>query len=280
MRAHGTGPALARDRAVLIRLARHRVLSLFQLGRLVFPGLHRSQVSRRIATLVRGGWLTTWDQPVALGGRPRFVVPTTPGLLWALERIEAQVAAHPYAQLVGTMLRRDGRRPLPLVRGVVPPWLRHLAEVNDVLLSLQVDPALAVVWASSWNRPLPMASHGVALPQPDGVVVLASESGPSALVFVEHDRGGESLRHFRLSKVDRYRQLAQRPALLAELTGFRAFRVLVTVRTGDPSATAQRLVELGRCASERLAGSIFHFASVEVDSPDAGGLVACGPPRL
>ncbi len=273
MRARGSGPGLPRDRAVLIRLARHRVLSLAQVQQLVFPGLHRSRVSRRVGALEREGWVSTWEQPVNRGGRPRLVLPTTQGLRWALGRLEAETAIYPYARLVGTMLRRDGRRPLPFQRGVAPPFLAHMHEVNDVLISLCADPALAVTWVSSWNRPLPNTSHGLPLPQPDGVVVVSPGDGAAELVFLEHDRGGESLVHFRSRKIDRYRQLAKRPGLLADLTGFHAFRVWVTVRAGEAAATAERIAELGRCAKARLAGPLFAFAAFDPDRPVARDLL-------
>jgi len=192
-------------------------------------------------------------------------------LRWALERIEAEVAPFPCAKVVATMLRRDGRRPLSFQQGVMPPWLAHLREVNDVLVSLQTAPAVTVAWASSWNRPLPNVSYGVPLPQPDGVVVLAPGSGRADLLFIEHDRSSNSLNHFRRC-VDRYRQLAQRPGLLAGLTGFRAFHVLVTVRAGDPPATAKRIADLEGCARVRLAGSLFTFASA--DSLCSAGAIA------
>jgi len=222
--------------------------------------------------------VTVWEQPVELGGRPRLVIPTIQGLRWALGRIETETTADPCARLVTTMLRRDGRRPLPFRRGVVPPFLAHLQEVNEVLITLLADPALTVTWASSWNRPLPNTSHGVALPQPDGVVVFSTPGGEPELAFIEHDRGGESLAHFRASKVDRYRQLAQHPGLLADLTGFPRFRVWVTVRTGDATQTADRIAELEQSVRARLARSLFTFAAFDQDHPVGGDLL--GLPRL
>jgi len=166
------------------------------------------------------------------------------------------------------MLRRDGRRPLPLVRGEVPAWLTHLTEVNDVLTVMQGTSG-EIVWASSWNRPLPNASNGLTLPQPDGVVVRRTNDGDVQVLFMEHDRGGESVRHFRSRKVGRYRQLAQRPGLLLDLFGVRAFHVLVTVNAGNPDLTARRIGELRTCATSGLAGGLFTI--VPADSVRAPG---------
>ncbi|MGV8041516.1 MAG: replication-relaxation family protein [Thermoanaerobaculaceae bacterium] len=271
VRARGEGPGLPRDRAVLVRLARHRLLSLKQLNRLTFAGLHRSRVSRRVSALVRTGWVRTWDDPRGVGGHVRFVAPTVAGLRWALHRIEEATRSSSYARLISTMLRRDGRRPLPLVRAEVPAWLTHLTEVNDVLTVMQGTSG-EIVWASSWNRPLPNASHGMTLPQPDGVVVRRAGDGAVEVIFMEHDRGGESVRHFRSRKVDCYRQLAQRPGLLLDLVGVRAFHVLVTVNAGGPDLTARRIEELRTCATTGLAGGLFTI--VPADSIRALG----GPP--
>lgn len=268
MRARGLGPDLPRDRAVLIRLARQCLLSLSQIHQLVFAGLDRSRVSRRLGKLARQGWLTLWEQPVDRGGRPRYAAPTAAGLRWALDRITAETAPFPYARLIATMLRRGPRRPLPLTRGVVPPHLAHLREVNDVLISLQLDRAAGVVWVSSWNRPLPISSHGVHLPQPDGVVIRRGGNAP-ILHFLEHDRGVESLEQFRTRKVDRYRELARRPGLVSELTGVPGFRVCVTVRTGKSSSTAARIAALRRCAQTRLAGPLFTFVGADLGVPPA-----------
>lgn len=268
VRARGSGPSLPRDRAVLIRLARHRLLTLTQLHILTFAGLHRSRVSRRVSALARSGWVTTWDDPRGVGGRVRYVVPTVAGLRWALRRIDEMTRTSTYARLVSTMLRRDGRRPLPLVRSVAPAWLGHLAEVNNVLMEMQGTDS-TIVWASSWNRPLPNTSHELALPQPDGVVVRRADDGVVDLLFVEHDRGGESVRHFRARKVDRYRHLAQRPGLLLELLGVRTFRVLVTVNAGGPDLNARRIVELQTCATAGLAGGLFTI--LPADSAHAPG---------
>ena len=272
-RAHGDGPGRPRDRAVLVRLVRHRLLSLAQLHRLTFAGLHRSRVSRRVSALARSGWVTTWDDPRGVGGHVRFVVPTVVGLRWALRRIEETTRNSSYTRLISTMLRRDGRRPLSLVRSEVPAWLAHLAEVNDVLTEM-IGTTREIVWASSWNRPFPNASHGVALPQPDGVVVLRADAGVVELLFVEHDRGGESVRHFRSRKVDCYRHLAQRPGLLMELFGVRAFRVLVTVSAGGTDLSARRIEELRTCATAGLAGKLFTIVAAESVRTPGGPLAS------
>lgn len=273
VRAPDSGPVRPRDRAILLRLARHRILSLTQVHRLVFPGLDRSRASRRIAALVRGGWVRRWELPVPVGGRPTFVLPSATGLRWALDRLAD--AAEPWVsgRLVATMLRRSDHRPLAFTRGTTPPSFPHLHEVNEILVALALDPSLAVLWASSWNRPLPNTARGVALPQPDAVVVVAFHGAEPTLLFLEHDRGGENLDHFRTRKVDRYRALAQRPALTAELTGFRAFRVCVTVQTGDPLRTAARAGALRACIASRLAEAWLHVVEVDPGTLNAALLL-------
>jgi len=215
-----------------------------------------------VSALTLGGWVSTWDDPQCIGGRSRYIVPTAKGLRWALRHIEEAMRGATYARLLATMLRRDGRCPLPLTAGIHPPWLGHLVEVNNTLATLQVTGT--VVWSSSWNRPLPFVSHGVTLPQPDGVVVRRVADDHDELTFLEHDRGGESLRHFRARKVDCYRALSQRPALLEELTGYRTFRVLVTVRAGDPDLNERRVEDLQRCASAGLTRGLFTIVPADL----------------
>lgn len=278
VRARGSGPSLPRDRAVLIRLARHRLLTLTQLHILTFAGLHRSRVSRRVSALARSGWVTTWDDPRGVGGHVRFVAPTLTGLHWALRRIEETTRSSAYARLISTMLRRDGRHPLPMVPGEVPAWLTHLAEVNSVLTEMQRT-SREIIWASSWNRPFPNASHGLALPQPDGVVVCRADDGVVDVLFLEHDRGRESVRHFRARKVDCYRHLAQRPGLLMDLFSIRAFRVLVTVNAGSPDLNARRIIELRTCATTGLAGGLFTIVPADSARAPCGQLASPGDQR-
>lgn len=255
------GPDLPRDRAVLIHLARLRLLLMPQLGRLAFAGRDRSRVSRRVRTLERGGWVTTWEERAVIGGRPRYVLPTREGLRWALRRLEEETRTSPYARLVETMLRRDGRVPLPLLPGSAPAFLPHLRQTNELVVALQSQPGLGVCWASSWHRPLPNRAFALALPQPDAVIVSMTADETYRLAFLELDRGHESLRHFARTKADHYRALVQRPALLRELTGFDTFEVWVAVDAGE--RTARRIEDLARVARECFTERLFRFRSLE-----------------
>jgi len=243
--AHGRlGPALPRDRAILLRLARLRVLSLAELQALVFLGRDRSRLSRRLSRLEEAGWLQRWEEPRARGGRFRFVVPTATGLTWALGQLSETTRDTREARLVSTMLRAGRMAPLVLPPGRIPSFLPHLRDVNALLVAALRSSALHVAWASSWPRAFPSAPAR-RLPVPDGVLVLAPHDGSRQLVFLEHDRATESLRSFARTKLARYRLLTTRPGTLEELTGHRAFRVLVTVG-GDPAVASGRLRALRR----------------------------------
>lgn len=264
--AHGVaqtpahGPALPRDRAILIRLAKMRLLSLPQLQRLVFAGRHRTRLSYRLSALARQGWIRLWEEPLIRGGRPRYVVPTLAGLRFGLAQLERSQQPFRHAQLLATMLRNDRRLPIPLTDGVTPAFLNHQREVNDILISLGSSQGSTVTWASSWHRPFPNSFHGLRLPQPDFVVVVA-EGDERSLILGEHDRGHESLAHFAEAKITRYRDLARQAAVLKELTGFDAFTVLVTVNDALAKNSEARIEKLRRAALEGFAANLFSFAS-------------------
>ncbi len=262
--AHGRlGPTLPRDRAILLRLARLRVLSLAELEALVFLGRDRSRLSRRLSRLEEAGWLQRWEEPRARGGRFRLVVPTATGLAWALARLSETTRDTREARLVSTMLRAGRMAPLVLPPGRVPAFLPHLRDVNALLVAALGSSALHVTWASCWPRAFP-SSPARRPPVPDGVLVLAPHDGSRQLVFLEHDRATESLRSFSRTKLERYRLLASRPGILEELTGFRAFRVLVTVG-GDPAAASGRLRALRRLVREAFVERLIQVvAATEV----------------
>lgn len=257
--AHGAlGPALPRDRAILLRLARLRVLSLAELQALVFCGRDRSRLSRRLSRLEEAGWIQRWEEPRARGGRFRLVVPTATGLAWALGQLSETTRDTREARLVSTMLRAGRMAPLVLPPGRVPAFLPHLRDVNALLVTALANPALRVAWASSWPRAFP-SSPARRFPAPDGVLVLAPHDGSRQLVFLEHDRATESLRSFARTKLERYRLLATQPGTLEELTGHRAFRVLVTVG-GDPAVASGRLRALRRLVREAFAERFIQVA--------------------
>lgn len=259
-------PRVPRDRAILIRLARARVLALPELAVLAAPGRHRSRISRRVSALERAGLVSVWEEPRRFGGRPRLVLPTRAGLRWALERLRVCSAGLVHERLLSTMLASDRREPLTLPIDRIPSWLPHLLEVNAVLAELQTNRDLAVTWASSWFRPFPNRAYGVRLPQPDAVILLAPENSPRRFVFLEHDRNTESLPTFA-RKVDRYRTLSQRPALLCELTGFDASEVWVTVAAGD--RTERRIEDLRRIARASYAERLLRFMPFKSGRPNA-----------
>jgi len=98
-------------------------------------------------------------------------------------------------------------------------------------------PELRVLWASSWERPFGRGQDAALLPQPDYVLVI-ERSGSPVLVFGEHDRGHESLAHFRTAKADRYAPFALLTDAAAALFGIPTVEVWVTVT--DPAARMPR----------------------------------------
>jgi hypothetical protein len=113
-------------------------------------------------------------------------------------------------------------------RGKTPAFLMHQRDVNRLCLSFRATLGKRLLWLSAFDRPFPNRVHGIAMPQPDFVLVIAGDRGPE-LVFGEHDRGSESLAHFREAKVERYAELASLPSFCRDTFGFATFRVLVTV---------------------------------------------------
>jgi hypothetical protein len=212
---------------VLLEIARYRLVSFAHLKEFLFSNRHSSVLTRRMQALVRAGFLTTWDEHLARGGHPRFALLTPKGLTWAMETLRASAARRPHDQLVGFMLRTRTRRPLTLAPHTAPPFLPHQVETNGLAATFARTPALGITWASAWHRPFPNAIRGVALPQPDAVLVQASSDGPR-LFFLEHDRSQESPGSFAERKTQRY-QLLLDLGLACELLGFASFTVLVTV---------------------------------------------------
>src|SRR6266545_1576431 len=65
-----------RDRAVIRYLVLLRLLTYDQLHRLMFPSADKSIARRRIRSLARAGWLTTWEASSRHGGHTRYAHPT------------------------------------------------------------------------------------------------------------------------------------------------------------------------------------------------------------
>lgn len=240
-----------RDRAVRLALARHRVLSFRQLRRLVFPELTAQRVGQHLHRLAVNGWLRIWEDASQLGGRPRYALLTRRALAVALDELRAERPEQSTAHLASIMLPRSPRRPLRFTARVTPAFLPHQRECNDLLIAFAEMPGVRLLWATALDRPFPLRAAGIALPQPDYVLVL-EHGGRASLVFGEHDRGHESLAHFRAAKAERYAALAARPELARELFGFATFRVWVTVldaRSGAPLRRLARLVHVARAAA-------------------------------
>ena len=219
-------PISPRERAVLELVARLRLVPLGLVHRTLFSDVSRQVVGRLVGRMTRRGWLRTWAEPTASGGNPRWLLPTAAGRSAGLGMALGSAVGTPAARLVATMLPSARTRPLELTPRIVPPFLRHQQEVATLLVRLAQ--ARGALWYSAWDRPLPQAGLPIALPQPDGVLVLPGATGPE-LVFLEHDRGMESPAHFARAKAERYAELAVRPDLCQRLFGFPSFRLAVTV---------------------------------------------------
>jgi len=104
----------------------------------------------------------------------------------------------------------------------------HQRDVNRLCIGFRATLGKRLLWFAAIDRPCPNRVNGIAMPQPDFVLVVAGDRGPE-LVFGEHDRGSESLTHFREAKVERYAELASLPSFCQDIFGFATFRVLITV---------------------------------------------------
>lgn len=253
------------DREALLALARCRILSFDQLRRMVFPHLSPQRVGQRLQALAADGWLDVWEDVSRIGGRPRYALPTTRALVLAHDSLQASSAGMPTERIAALLLRARPRRPLVLPPRATPAFLPHQRECNDLLIAYRRIPNARLLWSTTLDRPLPLHAAGVALPQPDYVLVLEQHGAPM-LVFGEHDRGHESLAHFRRTKAERYAELAARPELVRALFGFERFVVWVTVldaRAGAPLRRLETLVHVARdvAASDVMAFTIAGWAA-------------------
>jgi hypothetical protein len=231
-----TAAALAalpsRDRSLVLAVARMRVLTYGQAGRLLFPGRHASIVTRRARALVRAGWLRRVRPRVARGGAPSYLLPSARGLAASLDFLRAETDGTAHSVLVRRMVPTRPRKPLACAE---TSSLAHQREVNELLVAYARAPELHVLWASSWERPFGRGPDAALLPQPDYVLVL-ERAGAPVLIFGEHDRGHESLAHFRAAKADRYAPFA----LLPDAAAFGIPTVEVWVTVTDPAARMPR----------------------------------------
>lgn len=247
-----------RDLEIITALARFRLLSFEQVHRRFFAGRSKQAARHRLRLLEHRGWIRSWREPVVLGGHPGYAMPSDMGLAFARDRILALIRGTEVQRLVEFMLPlRDGK-PLKLVPGIVPPFLAHQRECNHLALRFIEAFGNALLWISTWERPFPNSSSGLALPQPDLVFVFRDNDG-SHLVFLEHDRGYESLEHFSRAKVERYAELAVRPELSMELFGFERFDVWVTVIDPRFRRPLDRLRALSRVVLRAGVDHLFAF---------------------
>lgn len=242
------------NRALVLAVSRHRLLSLEQVGRLVFANRTLQAIGQRVGRLREAGWLRTWDQPVASGGRPRFVLPTPRALRWACNEFRTGTRGTPAEALVATMFPARPPLPLSMEDGVTPPFFQHQEQTNDLTIAVATRSGLPLLWSSTWERPLPSKADGITLPQPDAVFLVNSARGPR-LVLLEHDRGMEPVPHFRATKTARYADLVARPDLCARLFGTSVVEVWVAVLDAREHRPLRRLEALRATASaERMTG--------------------------
>jgi hypothetical protein len=235
-----------------------RLLSYDQLRRLVFPSKDGSVLRRRGLLLEKDGWLQSWDAPVAHGGRIRYVHPTRRALRWAIDSLAARTKGEPWAPLVRLMLPRSGRKPLMLGDGTIPKWLPHQREVNHLVTSIATSQTRRVLWASSWDCPLPSRAGMFTLPQPDYVLIEEREGAPQ-LIFGEHDRATEPVERFIARKVELYAALARFPEACQQHFGLRSFQVHVSVIDTLKRAPIERLRALHAAAGMSAAPGLFRF---------------------
>ncbi len=252
-------PPTDRDGAILETLTRLRLLSYPQLRRAFFPGRSLEAVGQRVRKLAQAGWVTIFEHRALRGGHPRYVLPTTRGQAFGVGAVRSAAEGAPHAALVELMLPAGPKGVLELAAGAQPPFLAHQRECNHLALTLELAGPVPVLWASTWDRPFPPRLRDVAMPQPDCVFVL-EVSGVPRLVFLEHDRGQESLAHFAAAKVERYAELAARPALCAELLGFSTFAVWVTVLDARFHRPIRRLRALAGVVRRAGAGDLLSFS--------------------
>lgn len=244
----------ARDQSLLRHLVFLRLLTYSQIHRLIFSSVDPSFARRRIRQLAKSGWLNTWEPPSRSGGHVRFAHPTQRTLRDVLSAIDASPAC---ARTVQLMLPRTKRRPLQL-GDVIPKWLPHQREVNELVLGIVQSRRHSILWCSTWDSPFPARLGMFTLPQPDYVLIEATDGQPR-LVFGEHDRSSEPIDRFVARKISLYRALAKFPEACAQHFGFRDFTVQVTVIDPHHRAPIRRLRNLID-ASRRYGGpDVFRF---------------------
>lgn len=240
-----------RDRGMLRRLIQLRLLTYSQIRSVSYGNAHPSVTRRRVNQLVGAGVLSTWERPSRSGGHTRYAMPTPSTLRAITADLARSAEREPFAPLIRLMIPQTTRRAVRLSGATAPNWLAHQAEVNTLVLVLNV--ARPLRWMSSWDCPFPSKLASFVLPQPDYVLVEAHDDGPR-LVFGEHDRGSEPLDRFIARKVLLYAALAAFPEACEHHFGLPTFSVRVTVTDPTHRAPMRRLIEL-LAATRRAGGS-------------------------
>lgn len=250
-------PLTERDRRALLAVTRMRLLSYEQLQHLVYRDCHASVVSRRMRQLARQGWVRRWRLRVPRGGHPTFVLPTRRALAGALPTLRSMVAGTAVEQLVDLMLPEGARKPLVLAPDTHPPFLAHQKRVNDLLVTLETSFGRDVLWASSWDRPLPLTYQGIPLPQPDFVLVVRIDGQPR-LVLGELDLNSESISHFAKAKIQKAIGASFLPEVTAEIFGFPEFRVVVCASAKSVHQMRLRIERLSDVINEHGAAHLLN----------------------
>jgi hypothetical protein len=240
-----SGPEVARDRQALLHLIRMRVLSFDQLSRLTYFTADKTVARRRLRRLRDRGWIDLWDRPVAFGGTPRYAYPTFRALLWGHDVLASATEGTALESLVRLMTPATPRHPWAFKPGVIPMFLPHTEEANEVVIAWLRRSQERVLWASSWDCPFPDHVEWRSMPQPDYVLVLERDGVPE-LVFGEHDRGTEA-RDVVAKKFRTFRAWLDSPQLAERTFGFRTFHIVVTV-SGERAL--RRLDQLTRLAQD------------------------------
>jgi len=256
-----SGPEVARDAHAVLHIVRMRALSFDQLSRLTYFAAGISVARRRLRRLRDRGWIDIWEKPVAQGGSPRYAYPSRRALTWANEINEQVADGTILEKIVRLMTPATPRQPWKLESGVIPMFLAHTEEANDVLIAWFRRSGERVLWASSWDCPFPEHVEWRTMPQPDYVLVLERDGKPQ-LVFGEHDRGTES-REVVARKFRVYRTWIETPEVMERVFGFRTFHVFTTV-SGERAP--RRLTQLAQLAR---AEGFDRYTTFTVASPDA-----------
>jgi len=155
------------------------------------------------------------------------------------------------------MLPRTKRRPLQL-GDVIPKWLPHQREVNELVLSMLITRRDRILWSSTWDSPFPQRLGMFIAPQPD-YVVIENVGGTPRLTFGEHDRSSEPIEKFIARKIALYRALGRFPDACEQHFGVRQFLVQVTVTDPHRRNPVRRMRELIDAAQRQGASEIFQF---------------------